>query len=277
MSSVRNLFAFAVLLSLVFGLSACTSSSPEEDAAAANAEAWALTQQAKDTLEAKRQEVRDLRAEIASADENGSGKAAADEGGEEGEGGGEGGEDEAVSPEERLVALEAELVKLTEDFTTQVIGFINSQELFEGQDLTETQRAAFDMKAAEDILVAQEYIDKAGNYQKALDIFATSLLADPDSQLLLEARARTEELRYMTEERFAAAKKGMGEAEVREALGTPQPVNIREYDDGEVIAWFYPKAARKAAAGVYFREQRGELKVYSVDFAAIKAADEEAG
>ena len=79
----------------------------------------------------------------------------------------------------------------------------------------------------------------------------------------------------MTEERFDAVKKGMSEAEVRETLGTPQPVNVREYEDRGVTAWFYPKAERKAAAGVYFKEKRGALAVYSLDFNAIKAEEEE--
>ena len=80
-----------------------------------------------------------------------------------------------------------EVNKLTELFTGQLADFINSQEIYEGEPLTEVQRAAFDMKADEDILVAKEYIEKAGNYQKAIDIYSTALLADPESEKLLAA------------------------------------------------------------------------------------------
>ncbi len=214
---------------------------------AISAEAWTRLQKVKDTLDAKRRELRLLR------DENSRD---------------EGGNNRAVSG--RLSTLEGEVAKLTEEFQGQVIDFINSQDLYEGQELTEAQQAAFDMKAQEDILVAQEYIDKAGNYQKAIDIFTTSLLTDPDSELLREAKARAEELRYMTEERFAAVKKGMSEAEVRDALGTPQPMNVREYEDRGVTAWFYPRTERKAAAGIFFRRRGGELEVYAADFGAIE-------
>jgi hypothetical protein len=272
MCSVRNLLALATVLLLTCGLLACAPPAEEADPEAAQAAAWAKLQEAKANLDAKRQELADLRAEIAGGDEEDS--AAAGGEGDAGEGA-----DAAESPEARLAALEPEVVTLGEEFIAQVIEFINSQDLYEGQELTEIQRAAFDLKAQEDVLVAQEYIDKAGNYQKAIDIYTTSLIADPDSEILKEARERAEELRYMTQERFAAAKKGMTEAEVREALGTPQPINVREYPERGVTAWFYPKAGRKAAAGVYYRKQGGVLKVYNVDFDAVAAeeGDEEEG
>ncbi len=271
MRRVRNLFALITLLSLIFGLLACAPASEEEDTEALNAEAWALVQQAKETLDGKRQELRDLRDQIAGGGEEGS-----DEGGGEGEEGeeGEGDAGDAQPPEERLAALEQEIDKLTQSFGEQLTEFINSQDIYEDQPFTEVQRAAFDMKAQEDILVAQEYIDKAGNYQKAIDIYTFALTYDPDSELLKEAMARAEELRYMTEERFAAVKKGMTEVEVRENLGTPQPINVREYEERGVTAWFYPKGQRKAAA-VYFKEQGGALKVYTVDFNAADEGEEE--
>ena len=143
-----------------------------------------------------------------------------------------------------------------------------------GEPLTEIQRAAFDMKAGEDILVAKEYIEKAGNYQKAIDIYTTALLADPESEKLQAAKAEAEAMRYMTEERFAAAKKGMTREEVRAALGTPKPSNVREFEKG-VIGWFYPKEEPRTAAGVYFREKKGVYVVYSADFDAIKADSDE--
>ena len=163
---------------------------------------------------------------------------------------------------------------MTEAFTGQLAGFINSQEIYEGEPLTEIQRAAFDMKDDEDILVAKEYIEKAGNYQKAIDIYTTALLADPTSEKLMAAKAEAEAMRYMTEERFAAAKKGMTRDEVRALLGTPKPTNVREFEKG-VIGWFYPKEEPRTAAGVYFREKKGVYVVYSADFDAIKADSDE--
>ncbi len=277
-----NLFALTLLVA-VLALAGCESTSPEEDQAAAQAAAWAALQQAKVDLDAKRQELTDFRAQLAEApeEETPAEEAPEPEAGEEGggegeEGGGEGeeGGEEPLSPEEQLAALEKEIGKAGEEFAGQLTGFLNSQEMYEGEPLTEVQRAAFDMKADEDILVAQEYIDKGGNYQKAIDIFTTALYADPTSEKLMAAKAHAETMRYMSEERFAQVKKGQTRDEVRELLGTPKANNIREFDKG-VIGWFYPKEVPRTAAGIYFRERKGEYKVYESDFDAIKAEEGE--
>lgn len=283
MHDARNLSALSITLLAVLGLAACSSGPTEEEAQAAlQAEAWASLQQAKADIDAKRQELRDLEERLAGGamDEEAAGEgdaAAAGEGGDmAGEGGdmaGEAGE-EALSPEEQLAALRQETDKMGEDFTAQLAEFINSQEIYEGEELTPIQRQAFDMKEDEDILVAQEYIDKAGNYQKAIDIYNTGLLADPTSEKLLAAKAAAEEQRYMTEERLAQVEKGMTEDEVRQLLGTPMRANVREYEERGVTAWFYPKAEPNTAAGVFYRQRRGELKVYEVDFDAVKAGDD---
>ena len=264
MRSARNLSTLAVLLLAVLSFAACAPPTGEVDPVAAEAEATAALQQAKSALDAKRQEFNDLKAHIAS-----------DEDSEVAPGAGEGetaeGDEAPASPEERLAALEEEVDKLGEEFSGQLIDFLNAQEIYEGQEFTEGQRAAFNLKADEDILLAQEYIDKAGNYQKAIDIFTTSLLADPTNEKLLAAKSQAEELRYMTEERFGVIKKGMGQAEVRGLLGTPQTRNVREYDNG-VTAWFYPREGNYAA-GVFFRKRRGEFKVYDAKFDAITPED----
>ena len=275
MRSVQNLFALVALLVLGLGLMACDSGpSPEEQQAAANAEAWSALEQAKTDLEAKRQELRDLQQTAADAGEEDSEAEAAE--GEEVEG------EAPPSPEEleaQIKTLEEEVISKTDGFTQQLAQFINDQGLTEGAELTEVQRKAFDLKAQEDILIAQEYIDKGGDYQRAIEIYTTSLLFDPENQLLLDAKAEAEVLRYMTEERFAAIKKGMTEAEVREALGTPKASNVREFDKG-VLGWFYPQEpteGARPAAGVYFREKKGVNLVYEADFNAISGETQEAG
>ena len=146
--------------------------------------------------------------------------------------------------------------------------------MYEGEPLTEVQRAAFDMKGDEDILIAQEYIDAAGDYQRAIDIYIQSLAFDPDNEKIQAAKAEAETLRYMTEERFGAVDKGMTEAEVQAALGTPMRMNVREFEEG-LLGWFYPKEAPNTAAGVFFQEKDGAMEVYKVDFNAVEAPTEE--
>ncbi len=166
-------------------------------------------------------------------------------------------------------ALLEEVIRLGDDFGARLVVFINGQKIRVGDELTPRQREAFDMKAAEDIYAAQGYIDKGGDYGRAIDIYTHSLVVDPSNEALLAARARAEELRYMSRERLALVKKGMTEPEVRERLGTPRPVNVREFDNG-IVAWYYPKKEPRTAAGV-FRHNGRELVVYKADFNAIEA------
>ena len=83
----------------------------------------------------------------------------------------------------------------------------------------------------------------------------------------------------MSEERFMAVEKGMGEVEVRSLLGQANLHNIRKYDDKDVVAWFYPTAEGGEAAAVWFRpDDAGALRVYQIKFQAVdpkKLAEEE--
>ena len=275
MLSIRNLSAFMAVLVLGCGLIACESGpTPEELQAAQNAEAWAQLQQQKSDLDAKRQELLDARDQLAAAGSEEAEESSEGEEGAEGEG-------EAPMTAEELQAkaeeLQGEVNDLGDGFMSALAEFINNQGLVEGAELTEVQRAAFDMKASEDILVAKEYIDKGGDYQRAIEIYTTSLIFDPTNELLLAAKAEAEELRYMTEERFEQVKKGMSSEEVRALLGIPKASNLQTFDNG-VVGWFYPKdpaIAVRAAAGVYFEEKKGELEVYKADYNAIKGESQE--
>ena len=169
-------------------------------------------------------------------------------------------------------ALEAEVLALSKEFATALVDFINGQGIMEGTKFTGVQRTAFDMKAEEDILIAQEYIDRGGDYQRAIEIYNNSLNIDPDSKLLQEALSQALALRYMSKERFSKVKKGMTESEVRKLIGTPKASNVREFEQA-VLGWFYPKAptadGTQTAAGVFFQKRDGVYKVYKADFDAI--------
>jgi hypothetical protein len=226
-------------------------------------------------LDAKRAELQTVEEAIAQAPEEGEEEAETEAADAEGEGeAGEEGAEAPPSPEEQAEQLHQEISELDQEFYGRLIDYINSLELVEGQELTEQQRQAFNWKAEEDILVAQEYIDKGGDYRKAIDIYTTALLSDPENEMLLAAKARAEELRYMNEERFGQVEKGMTQDEVRGLLGIPKRMNIREFENG-IIGWFYPKEEPRTAAGVFFQEKKGELQVYKTDYEAVKADDEE--
>jgi hypothetical protein len=74
----------------------------------------------------------------------------------------------------------------------------------------------------------------------------------------------------MDEERFAAVKKGMLEAEVRMLIGQANLHNVRKYDDKSVVAWFFPTAKDGSAAAVWFQpDDDGALRVYQIKFQAV--------
>ncbi len=81
------------------------------------------------------------------------------------------------------------------------------------------------LKSDEDLAVAQEWIDRGGDYRRAIEILETQLQADPGYARLEQALARAREMRYVTPERFARVEPGMTALDVRAALG---PVNLRE-------------------------------------------------
>ncbi len=274
----RWLLSLAGVLLALVAFSGCESGPTEEELKAAQtAEAWAAIEQAKAELDAKRQELAELRAQISGEGAEGEG---AEGEGAEGEGAGAEGVEgeeatEPVNPEElaaQAEALQQQVYDLTDSFGASLAQFINDQGISVGGELTEVQTQAIHMKTDEDMLLAREYIDKGGEYQRALDIYAQAQMLDPDNETLAAAIAEAEALRYMTEERLAEVKKNMTEDEVRALLGTPKVQNVREFDAG-VIGWFYPKEEPNTAAAVFFRERKGVLKVYKTDFEAVKAGD----
>jgi len=255
---------------VLLAIAACGGGSSKDDQA--NAEEWAWLTEAKQNLDAKRQELADLRAAAATA------ATAAEEMDEEGEAGSE---EEAESVVEeidyaaQITALESEIETLSDEFTTRLVGFLNADPMIEGEEPTERQRAALRMKSSEDIVLADEWIQKGGDYKRALDILNTAAMFDPDNPDLEAAIERAETERYMSAERFGLAEKGMTEDEVRAVLGQVNLLNVREYPDKDVVAWFFPTAEDGSAAAVWFQPDKdsGELRVYQVKYDAINPGE----
>lgn len=284
MLSGRNFFALIALLVLAMGTIACGGTDPVEEQATQNAEEWAWLQQTKSELDAKRAQLAEMKmaaseaeGEEPVAEGEGTEPAAATEGTEEeGADAGAGAEDEMAEPQLTVEDLSVEVDRISKEYNERLATFINSQEIYEGEPLTDIQRAAFDMKGDEDIIIAREFVEKAGDYQRAIDIYITSLAFDSDNEKLKAAKAEAEAMRYMTEDRFAAVKKGMTEEEVRSTLGTPMRANVREFENG-IVGWFYPKEEPNTAAAVFFQPSKKDeaLTIYKTDFEAVKARTEE--
>lgn len=259
MSRKLNGWGLAVLLiAALVVITGCADTAQQEAdaAAAARQQAWADLQEQKAELDEARQELAEARA------------AAEAEDGE--------GEEAAAEPEVNIAQLEADVDQKTEDFYSALVEFINAEPLLEGEEPSELQMAAIRMKSEEDMLVAEEYVEKGGNYRRAIDIYSAALAVDPDNPDLQAALAEAEANRYMTEERFGQVEEGMTSEEVRGLLGTPFHANVREFPDDGVTAWFYPVDPQGSSAAVWFRPRNGELTVYKTSI-EMKEGPEEVG
>ncbi|MDX1630226.1 MAG: hypothetical protein R3234_00015 [Thermoanaerobaculia bacterium] len=266
---------------LVLGALACTSG--EEAATEAQEAEWAALQEMKAQLDAKREELAELRQqrdELSAQEESTAEEPPAEEAATTEAAEGEAGESEAAEPtpeklEQEIARLEQDIADQSEEFMGRLVQHINSLGIVEGEPLTPDQKAAIRMKTEEDMQLAEEWIEKGGDYKRAISIYESALALDPDNQELQAALEEAREMRFMTEERFSAVEKGMTREEVREALGPVNLRNIQEYPDKNAVAWFYPKEGTSSPAAVWFRkdDETGIYEVYQADF-DVEAGEE---
>lgn len=263
------------LLLVLSGLAGC-GPDPEVVAEQERQEKWQAIELAKESLEESRQALAEARAAAEAA------AAAADEGEatQQDAGDDDGVEESAADGEQAagagdVEALQAEVDEAAQSFSQQLVEFINANAPEQGQEPPVQVAQAIRMKSNEDILVAQEYIRRGGDYRRAIEIYDTALAADPSYERLQQLKAEAEEMRYVTEERFAQVENGMTRDEVEALLGPVNLRNIRDYEEKDAVAWFYPKDSRGSAAAVWFNQERsGEYVVYQSDF-NFKDADGE--
>lgn len=265
-----GLLVSAALVAVVLVVACGGGGQSKEDQA--KAEEWAWLTETKQTLDSKRQELTDLVAQAEAEAAEVAEEVAEEVPEEAGEMAEEVGEVVAeVDLGTQIIELEGEIETLTEEFSNRLVAYINSDPMIEGEVPTEGQTNALKMKSSEDIVLAQEWIVKGGDYKRAIEIINTAMMFDAENPELAAALADFEANRYMSEERFAAAEKGMTEAEVRRVLGQVNLHNLREYPDKDVVAWFYPTAEDGSAAAVWFQpdNESGVLEAYQLKFEAI--------
>lgn len=169
----------------------------------------------------------------------------------------------------------ADITDQAEDWGAALVEFINANPPIQGEPLTEVQQRALELKAEEDLVLAEEHITKGGDYAQAIRIYENILVYAPDHEGAKAALAEAEAGRYMDQERFSRVEEGMTQAEVEEILGPVNYRNRRDFPEQEVVAWFYPKSEAKDAAGVYFRKRNDQWVVYRADFDAVTVNGDE--
>lgn len=257
------------VLFLALAVAAGCGPDPEVVAEQENEAQWAAIETTRQQLADKRGALEQAQAAAAAAAaEEGTAEPAVDETATaEAEG--------AAAPAGDVTALETEVVALTEQFNQQLVDFINANPPVVGETPPERVQQAIRMKSDEDVLIAREYIAQGGDYVRALQIYDAALEVDPDYERLQQLRAEAESMRFMTEERFAQVEEGMTQDQVREMLGPVNLRNVRDYEENQAVAWFYPRDDRGAAAAVWFNKNRkGEYVVYQMDFHFKDTAEE---
>jgi hypothetical protein len=246
--------ARAAVLSLVVLLplvGACGGGDQPPSLSAEQQREWQLLQQARADLEQRRSELAGWRRELAVEQESSSAAS----------------ERSHAELAARAARAEDEIAARSDAFGRRLVDFIGALEVPTGERAPRERAAAIRMKSDEDVDIAGEWIERGGDYRRAIEIYELQRRLDPGYDRLEAALADAREMRFVTEERFARVGKGMTRGDVRAALG---PVNlrmIRSYPERGVEAWLYPKAGGGTAA-VFFRRDgtRRALVVYATSF-----------
>lgn len=174
--------------------------------------------------------------------------------------------------ERQLSEGRAEVARLASQLDQHLVDYLNLHRPTPGQARSGDDRRVLDVKIAEDLAAAEEFIREGGDYGHAIQIYRDLAALDPGNAHVAAALAAAEAGRTLSPERLASLKKGMNRDQVRATLGMPHLKNIQTFEEQGVVAWFYPTTAG-GTAGVYFQaEGEGEPVVYRWDFATLTAS-----
>jgi len=166
-----------------------------------------------------------------------------------------------------------EITARSEELNRRLVDFINANPPLEGEKPAGRLLDAIRLKSEEDILLGHQFIERGGDYRRAIEIYEAALAVDPDNPRLRQELDNADAHRYMTAARFAAVKKGMTQDEVRDLLGAPNLRDVRDFPERGIAAWFYAKDGEGRAAAVWFSKgfskDKGVYTVYQADFKAL--------
>jgi hypothetical protein len=257
----RLLSAFAVLVAAVGLLQGCSRGPSEEELKLAEFQSeFATVEDSYDALVELRSEIDDARAKLAELEEIPEGKLTDEQAAEL----------EAVQA--RLEGADAELETAFEQVQEQLAGVLNVG-INDFPNSPETASALV-MYSDEAILVAEDMVEKAGDYKKAIDHLSNAQGYFEAAGLtpyhpLIAKIQELEDWRFITKERFDAVKKGMTKDEVTDLVGEVYYRNVQESPSKGVETWLYKKREGGAAA-FYFKIKTG--KVYDKNFDAVSTS-----
>ncbi len=246
-----------VILALAVVLG-CGGSTKEKAPAANLAEEFAKVQQARSALDAARNTLAEVRAELEAL--KAKPKLTADE-------------------TERKAVLESQLPEAQRAFDAAyekdqdaLSAFLTLVLNDEALKSSPEARQALRLYADGAIANANNFMDVSGDYGRAIDILQTAasyyeFVEVPVPEDLQAALERARKFRYLTKDRFDQLAKGMTEAQVKAITGTPLYANVREAQaqGRTIVTWLFPRdPAEGGAAAIYF--DKG--KVYALKWDA---------
>ncbi|PIE01953.1 MAG: hypothetical protein CSA81_09405 [Acidobacteria bacterium] len=264
---IKSIAVTLILLSLL----ACGKPELSETLTQEDQAAWDWIKQTQPVLNQKRAELTELAKKVEAANIPG---AVQEEG--------------AATKEEldaQLKALEDEVEKLQTDYTGKLVNFINAmeEEIFEihKKNPEATKRPehveASSMMSDEDILAANQWVLKQGDYKQAINHIKGVLEFDPENQKLVDFLNKLNTDRWMTPEKLAKVQNNMTEGEVRAQIGQVYHQNIQTWEEDGIHtkAWFYPREDH-GIAGVYFILGKDQIyTVFKVNYDAKKPKGQE--
>ena len=124
--------------------------------------------------------------------------------------------------------------------------------------------------ANEAVYNANEFMNQAGDYRKAIDLLQTAegyfdAVGAKAPEDLTATLAHAKEYRYLSQDRFEKVRKGMTEAQVKEITGTPFYANIRENEvrGKKITSWLFNREDNEVAA-LYFDKGKLYAKKWNV-------------
>jgi outer membrane protein assembly factor BamE (lipoprotein component of BamABCDE complex) len=256
----NRILPILVFVALIFAAaSGCSRGPSEEELKQAEfLESFATLQQEYDSTTQNRAELAAARASIAEIEAVAEGKRS----------------DEQKAALEELTARSEELSAKQEaeyeELQTQLADLLTIG-LNDYPTAPETAQA-LEIYCEEAVLVADDMIAKAGEYQKAMEKLGSAANLYEQAGLkthqpLLDKIKEYDDWRFITKERFDSVKNGMTKDEIRIAVGVPYYQNIQLDEKRGVETWLYKKREGGVAA-IYFKTKND--KVYSKNFDAVK-------
>lgn len=183
----------------------------------------------------------------------------------------------------KLGDLKKEVSNLTNDFQTKLQDFLyaldselaNVRKSNPNVNMRKEHKEANMFFTDETITVCTEWVEKQGDFKKAIETMEETLANDPDNKAARDFLDKLKVDQFMTPEKLALVQRGMKEFEVAKTIGMVYRNFKESWPEQGTMAWFYPREDT-GVAGVYFIKGSDDVySVFKINYDAKKPKGEE--